>query len=1046
VHDDHRVAEGRLARALRERIRPAMYARSAPLEVRAWHVQGEPVPVAQALAATYEPFPLDTAWGTPWSTTWFAVSGEVPAAWAGARVEVVADLGFTGDVPGFQAEGLVHDRQGVPVKGLAPRNAYVPVAAPARGGERIDLLIEAAANPTVLSGGWDESGAFADFRPNRLGDGPDPAAAPLYRLRRMDLAVLDEDVVALVHDLEVLQQLMEQLPLDQPRRHEVLRAVTRALDVLDLTGVASGAGEARKELAEALSRPASASAHRISAVGHAHIDSAWLWPVRETKRKCARTFANVTALAREYPELVFACSSAQQYAWVKEFQPQIFERIKDAVRAGSWAPVGSMWVESDANMPGGEALVRQLVHGKRFFREELGVDTREVWLPDSFGYSGAFPQLARLAGARWFLTQKLSWNQVNRLPHHSFWWEGIDGTQIFTHFPPADTYNAEITGEELARASRLFADKGPATRSLLPFGHGDGGGGPTREMLERARRVADLEGSPRVRIQTPADFFTEAEAEYADEAPVWSGELYLEFHRGTYTSQASTKRGNRRSEHLLREAELWSATAALRAGSEYPYERLERVWQIVLLQQFHDILPGSSIGWVHREAAENYAGVAGELHQLMARAFGEGQGLVLANAAPQDRAEVAVLPPGVAAPPSAQALSDGATAVWVEVPALGAGAPGSAPAQPVRAFSDADRLVLENGVLRVSVDRRGLLASVVDLSSGREALAPGGSGNQLQLHPDLPNQWDAWDVDAHYRRVHVDLDDAESVELVDVGPMLARVKVVRRFGASRVEQLLGLAAGSSRVDIDTEVDWREDAKILKAAFPLDVHAEQSLSEVQFGHVARPTHVNTSWEAARFELCAHRFTAVREPGYGHAIVNDSTYGHDVTRSTRPSGGTTTTVRLSLLRAPRFPDADADRGTHRLRYGLVVGGTLGDAVAAGYSVNLPLRPVRGPEVAPLVTVEGTGVLVEAVKLAEDRSGDLVVRLYESLGGRAGAVVRVDAPVGEPWVADLLEEPLEDAALRPRVLGTAPAVARLELRPFQVVTLRFPRRDVR
>jgi alpha-mannosidase len=1042
MHDDHQVVEGRLARALRERVRPALYAASTPLEVRAWHVEGEPVPVAQALAAAYEPFPIGSAWGTPWSTTWFAVSGEVPDEWAGARVEVLADLGFSAAAPGFQAEGLVFDRQGVPLKGLAPRNTHVPVAAPARGGERVDLLVEAAANPTVLGGAMDEWGAFFDFRPNRLGDGPDALGPPLYRLRRMDLAVLDENVFALVHDLEVLQQLMAQLPLHEPRRHEVLRTLDRALDVLDLKGVAAGAADAREELAEPLSRRASASAHRISAVGHAHIDSAWLWPLRETKRKCARTFANVTALAQEYPELVFACSSAQQYAWIKESQPEIFERIKAAVRNRSWAPVGSMWVESDVNMPGGEALVRQLVHGKRFFREELGVDTREVWLPDSFGYSAAFPQLARLSGARWFLTQKLSWNQVNRMPHHSFWWVGIDGTRIFTHFPPVDTYGALVTGEELARASRQFADKGPATRSLLPFGFGDGGGGPTREMLERARRVADLEGSPRVQIESPADFFTKAEAEYAEEAPVWSGELYLEFHRGTYTSQAATKRGNRRSEHLLREAELWWATAALRAGSEYPYEVLERLWRSVLLHQFHDILPGSSIGWVHREAAETYARMAGELEDLVAGALGRGDGLVLANAAPQDRAEVAVLPGGFAAPKSAQQLSDGTAAVWAEVPALGAAAPASAPEQPVRAYREGDLIVIDNGVLRARIDEQGHLAGVTDLRTGREALAPCQPGNQLQLHPDLPNGWDAWDVDAHYRRVHVDLDAAESVEIVDEGPLLARVRVVRRFGASRIDQVLALAAGSSRIDVDTEIDWQEDAKILKAAFPLDVHAEQSLSEVQFGHVARATHTNTSWEAARFEVCAHRFIAVRETGYGHALVNDSTYGHDVTRTTRASGGTTTLVRLSLLRAPRFPDADADRGVHRLRYGLVVGGTLADAVAAGYAVNLPLRPTTGGGIAPLVTVDGQGVEVEAVKLAEDRSGDVVVRMYEALGGRARATVRVDAEVGEPTVVDLLEDPLEDAALRPDVLGTTPRTGAVELRPFQVVTLRFPR----
>src|SRR5918995_353836 len=373
------------------------------------------------------------------------------------------------------------------------------------------------------------------------------------------------------------------------------------LDVLDLADVGGTAAAARKVLADPLGRPAHASAHRLSAVGHAHIDCAWLWPLRETRRKCARTFANVTALAADYPELVFACSSAQQYAWVKEDQPALFDRIKRTVASGQWAPVGGMWVESDANLPGGESLARQLVHGRRFFRDELGVDTPEVWLPDTFGYTAAFPQLARLAGARWFLTQKLSWNETNRMPHHTFRWEGLDGPRILPHFPPVDTYNAELTGAELAHAVANYAEKGAGTRSLVPFGYGDGGGGPTREMLERARRLADLEGSPRVTVESPAAFFAAAEAEYPD-APVWSGELYFELHRGTYTSQAATKAGNRRSERLLREAELWAATAAVRAGAPYPYDELDELWKTVLLHQFHDILPGSSISWVHREA------------------------------------------------------------------------------------------------------------------------------------------------------------------------------------------------------------------------------------------------------------------------------------------------------------------------------------------------------------------------------------------------------------------------------------------------------------
>lgn len=416
----------------------------------------------EALRATYEPFAVGEPWGPPWSTSWFRLAGEVPQEWAGRRVEAVIDPGFSGDGPGFQAEGLLYDGDGVPLKGIHPRNRHLPVGAPVSGGEEVRLLLEAAANPAVLR----------DFRPTDLGDVRTAPHRPLYRFASADLAVLDETVWQLILDIEVLSELMYELPADGPRRHEILRALEDMLDALDLHDVGGTAVAGRAALADVLSRPATASAHRVSAAGHAHIDSAWLWPLRETVRKASRTFANVTQLAKEYPELVFACSQAQQYAWVKEHQPHIWERIKEAVREGNWAPVGSMWVESDANMPGGEALAQQLVHGKRFFLEELGVETEEIWLPDSFGYTAAFPQLARLAGAKWFLTQKLSWNQTDKMPHHTFWWEGIDGTRVFTHFPPVDTYNSRFHARELAHAARNFAEKGRATRSLVPFGWG----------------------------------------------------------------------------------------------------------------------------------------------------------------------------------------------------------------------------------------------------------------------------------------------------------------------------------------------------------------------------------------------------------------------------------------------------------------------------------------------------------------------------------------------------------------------------------------------
>ncbi|WP_019890300.1 alpha-mannosidase [Streptomyces purpureus] len=1015
MHDDRPQVEARLERALRRFVRPAQYGERVPLTLSVWHTPGEPVPAAEALRATYEPFDLGTPWGPPWSTSWFRLRGTVPRAWAGRRVEAVVDPGFTGEGPGFQAEGLVHDAEGVPVKGIHPRNRHVPVAAPARGGESVDLLLEAAANPAVLR----------DFEPTALGDVLTAGDRPLYRFAAADLAVLNEDVWHLTLDVEVLSELMRELPEDRSRRHEILRALEDMLDALDLHDVPGTAALARERLADVLARPAAPSAHRVSAAGHAHIDSAWLWPLRETVRKASRTFANVTALAEDYPELVFACSQAQQYAWVKEHQPHIWRRIRAAVRAGNWAPVGSMWVESDANMPGGEALARQIVHGKRFFEQELGVETREIWLPDSFGYTAAFPQLARLAGVRWFLSQKLSWNQSNRMPHHTFWWEGIDGTRVFTHFPPVDTYNAQFHGRELAHAERNFADKGRATRSLVPFGWGDGGGGPTREMLEKARRLRDLEGSPRVAIEPPSAFFAAAEEEYGAQAPVWSGELYLELHRATYTTQAKTKQGNRRSEHLLREAELWATAAALASASyTYPYEDLDRIWKTVLLHQFHDILPGSSIAWVHREARETYARVQEELAGITATALaalGTGGDQAVVNTSPYERVEVVDAEKG--AP------------VLVRVPALGA-APlrqDRVPAGASGARVGREGIVLDNGLLRVVVDQDGLLASVRDLRAGREVLAPGGRGNLLQLHPDHPNQWDAWDIDRHYLRSRTDLTAADSVELVEEGPLRAVVRVVRSFGASRITQEIVLRCASARLDVVTDVDWQESEKVLKAAFPLDVHAERSTAEVQFGHVHRPTHTNTGWDAARFEICAHRWLRVAEPGYGVALLNDSTYGHDVSRAPH-ADGLGTTVRLTLLRAPHSPDPETDLGRHRFTYALLPGCSVTDAVREGLALNLPLRVAPGvPARGPLVEAGHPAVTVESVKLADDRGGDVVVRLYESAGSRVTTTLRTAFRLRKARVTDLLERPLHPAERD----GEGVVV---QLRPFQILTLRL------
>ncbi|WP_225830192.1 glycoside hydrolase family 38 C-terminal domain-containing protein [Streptomyces sp. NK08204] len=1013
MHDDRTLVEARLKRVLDERIRPAVYPHSVPLRAGIWTAPDEPVPVAEGLAAPRTPIEAGEEWGPPWGTSWLTVSGTVPAEWAGRTVEALLDLGFDENMPGFQCEGLVYRPDGTPVKGINPRNQWVRIASEAVGGEEVLLHVEAASNPVVFD--------WPAFAPTGLGDKETAGTRPQYRLARMDLAVFDETVWQLVQDLEVLGELMPELPVEGARRWEILRAVERALDAIDLQDVSGTAAGAREQLAGVLATPAAPSAHRISAVGHAHIDSAWLWPLRETVRKVARTTANMTALLETEPDFVYTMSQAQQYAWIKEHRPEVYARVKRAVAEGRFVPAGGMWVESDTNMPGSEAMARQFVHGKRFFLEEFGIENEEAWLPDTFGFAAGLPQIIKAAGTKWLLTQKISWSQVNSFPHHTFWWEGIDGTRIFTHFPPVDTYNCSMQGREIAHAARNFKDKGVARHSLAPTGWGDGGGGTTREMVAKAARMRDLEGSARVVWERPADFFTKAQAEYPD-PPVWVGELYLELHRGTLTSQAKTKQGNRCSEHLLREAELWSATAAVRSGLPYPYEELDRIWKTVLLHQFHDILPGSSIAWVHREAVRTYAAVAEELEDMIGRAQqalagdASGGGTVVFNAAPHERGGV---PAG-----AGRALAAGEAPGGCTVSALPGGG-----------------LQLDNGLLRVVVDERGLVPSVRDLVSGRETIAPDKAANLLQIHPDFPNTWDAWDVDRFYRNTVTDLTDADEITVVSDSPQAVSVRVVRSFGQSRVTQTLTLTAGAGRLDIDTEVDWHETEKFLKAAFPLDLHTDRYAAETQFGHLHRPTHTNTSWEAAKFEACNHRFVHLEEPGWGVALVTASTYGHDVTRTVRADRGTTTTVRVSLLRAPRFPDPHTDQGVHTFRHALVPGAGIGDAVREGYRINLPERRVPGDtDVAPLVALDDDGVVVSAVKLADDKSGDVIVRLYEAGGGRAEARLTTSFAFTGLRTCDLLERPCGDETAGPaEVTGDT---VRLRLRPFELATLRFVR----
>jgi len=740
--------------------------------------------------------------------------------------------------------------------------------------------------------------------------------------------------------------------------------------------------------------------HTITAVGHAHIDTAWEWPVREAKRKVARSWSTQLALMDEHVDYVFAASQPAQYAWMKESYPDIYRRVKERVAAGQWEPVGAMWVEADCNLPSGESLVRQLLQGKRFFMQEFGYETKVLWLPDVFGYPGNLPQLMVESGCDFFLTQKLSWNDTNKPEHHTFIWEGIDGSRIFTHFPPADTYNGSFTPEEVEWSIRNFKDGQSSKRSLYLFGWGDGGGGPQPEMIESAHRLG-------VEIGRASDFFDVASAE-ANGLTTAAGELYFELHRGTYTSQSRTKRLNRLAQQALREAEMWSVAA----GGDYPSAELSALWQTLLLNQFHDILPGSSIDWVYEEAERDLGDVEARASRLseaaMSAIAGLGEQLAIFNTTSHSRREVVNI-----------------TGEYerVEAPPCGWSVHVTRPTEQHVSVNDHS---MENELLRVEWDDRAVLTSLWDKEADREVLS--GPANLLQLHEDNPKRWDAWDLDPEYRDAFIEVTAIEKVR--QRGGLRGLLAFRRRFGESWLFQSMTLDAGSRVLRFETFVDWQERHKMLKVAFPVTVTSREATYEIQFGHVRRPTHQDTSHARAMFEVPAQRWADLGDGEYGVALLNDSKHGYDIRGSV---------MRLSLLRAPTHPDPTADRGWHEFTYALMPHpGDFRNAgvIAAAEDLNAPLRIARGnpkPEGRhSLVEVDTPQVIIEAIKRAED-SDATVVRLYEAWGGRCNARLRTTLPASRAFLCDLLEREREEVAVRDGVI-------QLELTPFKLLTLKL------
>lgn len=982
---------------------PAVYPSRLALDVSAHHLHSEPVSAREALGRHFQAFQVGEPWGGMWDTTWFRFGAVVPSDWK--NPVALVHLGGS-DLVGFSAEGLVFDSDGHAVQGLHHRHREIVLGPSASGGDVL-LYVEAAANPVPR---WDLKD-WSELRPNYDGE-------PLYVLQQAEIAHADREAGALYAEMGFLLQIASTGAVPAERRDEILEALSRACAEVDSDDVATTVGAAREALVPVLSRPSS-SAHRIIAVGHAHIDSAWLWPVRETKRKCARTFANQLRLLERHPDHHFVCSQAAQYQWMKDGYPEIYRQIKERVAEGRWEPVGGMWVEPDSNVPSGESLVRQLVYGKRFFHHEFGIETRELWIPDVFGYSAALPQIANQAGVSSIVTQKMSWNDTNQFPRSTFWWEGHDGTRILAHFPPANTYNGELSVRELLASRDNNKDRSRVDSSLYPFGYGDGGGGPTDAMLQRAALARDIEGLPKLEIGSVSAFFDSVDT---TDLATWVGELYLEAHRGTLTTHADVKLGNRRGEEALRAAEMWSVAANFDRADD-----LEEAWRLLLFNQFHDIIPGSSIAWVYEDARLDHAeairvagGVIEESFERLTRSGGSHS--VAFNPSSYARVEV-VDTDGVAA------IARVGECGWATAQRLTPDRLDSELAESGLGTARAGPGWMENDFLRVEWDSDGLLTSVWDRQAQREALEPGRRGNLFQLHEDNPRAFDAWDVDREYLDTKIDLAEAESVVLLETGPVRAVVRVVRRFGSSLISQLMSLTAGARRLEFRTEVDWHENHRFLKVAFPVAVRSTRATYEVQHGHIERPTIENTSWDEARFEVCGHRWADLGEPGYGVALINDCKYGYDIRRNV---------IRLSLLRAPGYPDPSADRGRQRFAYALMP--HTGDFREAGVIeeaewFNLPLvvRANVAAAAGQLIEIDRRGLGVEAIKWADDGDG-VIVRLCELHGSRGPARVRLNVVHGTVRRTDLLER---NEAVVP---VSASGWVELTLRPFELVTLRF------
>ncbi len=983
----------------------------------------------------------DTYWGE-WMTT-FVLRGtfQVPSDWdEAAPVALHLPVGEAGDFS--HPEALIY-LDGVPYAACDRHHQEVLLGKAWRDGQPHLLALH----------GWTGLGGLMEGNP-----------AVRLLMRSCAIVQIDQPLRDFIATARVVLGTALTLEEDHPAQSHLLNALDAAFRLLD-TREPLGASlyasvlPAHEALRQGVEQAGPPLPVEVIATGHAHLDVAWLWTLGVTRGKARRTFWNVLRLMEQFPDYHFTQSQPQLYEFVRQDDPMLFEGIRQRVAEGRWEPIGGMWVEADCNLSGAEALARQFLLGRSFFRQHFGPEAEPpvLWLPDAFGYPWSLPQLIQQAGLRYFVTTKLSWNQYNRLPYDSFWWQGLDGTRVLTHFITirdagdiyGSTYNAMARPQQVLGGWRNFQQKEAQRTLLMAYGWGDGGGGPTREMLENIREMAALPALPHVRQGSVAEFFRRMEEESGGQLPTWDGELYLELHRGTYTSQSRNKRANRKSEFLLHDTEFLAAWAALLDPTyAYPTEALRKAWEVVCLNQFHDVLPGSSITSVYEESLRQYAEVQQTAEALCTEALRgiarqAGGDLLIVNPTSFTRHDLAFWPANL--PPDRHLCHVDGTPVATQSTEGGMWiAAGALPPYSVTslllvegALPSADTglrvspTALENALLRVEFNTAGDITRIYDKAHQREVLPEGALANQLQAFEDRPLEWDAWDVDIFYEDKMWLAEPATSIEVVETGPLRAALEVRRRILNSEVVQRIALAYNSPCLDFHTWVNWKERHILLKAAFPVEVLAPFATYEIQWGHIQRPTHRNTSWDWARFEVPAHKWVDLSEGDYGVSLLNDCKYGHDVRANV---------LRISLLRSPTLPDPMADWGEHRFTYSLLphAGVWVGETLAAAYALNDPLIAFQPEEhlppadLPPLVVADRPNVVIETIKQAEDGRG-LIVRLYEAHRCRGAVTLHMGFDLTAAWRTNLLEEDVEPLPHDKRSL-------KLQLRPFEIVTLRL------